>query len=78
MKGSIALSQDPVIDFDYRVNGAETMRVLVSDSEGASWERTSRSAGQLGEAKVARSASAWSEGASWRSASSVAGSVSGR
>jgi sulfur-oxidizing protein SoxY len=40
MKGSITLSQNPVIDFDYRVNGAETMRVLVRDSDGASWQRT--------------------------------------
>jgi sulfur-oxidizing protein SoxY len=40
MKGSIALSQDPTIDFDYRVNGAETMRVLVNDSDGASWQRS--------------------------------------
>ena len=40
MKGSITLSQDPVVDFDYRVNGAETMRVHVRDSDGASWERS--------------------------------------
>jgi len=40
MKGSITLSQDPVVDFDYRVNGAETMRVRVRDSDGAAWERT--------------------------------------
>jgi sulfur-oxidizing protein SoxY len=40
MKGSITLSQDPVVDFDYRVNGAESMHVRVRDSDGASWERT--------------------------------------
>lgn len=40
MKGSITLSQDPVIDFDYRMNGAETMQVLVTDSDDASWERS--------------------------------------
>ena len=40
MKGSITLSQNPVVDFDYRVNGAETMHVLVRDSDGASWERS--------------------------------------
>jgi sulfur-oxidizing protein SoxY len=40
LKGSITLSQDPVVDFDYRVNGAGTMHVLVRDSEGASWERS--------------------------------------
>jgi sulfur-oxidizing protein SoxY len=40
MKGSITLSQNPVIDFDYRVNGAETMQVLVTDSDGASWQKS--------------------------------------
>jgi sulfur-oxidizing protein SoxY len=40
MRGSMTLSQNPAIDFDYRVNGSETMRVLVKDSDGASWERT--------------------------------------
>jgi hypothetical protein len=29
-----------VIDFDYRVNGAETMQVLVTDSNGASWAKS--------------------------------------
>jgi sulfur-oxidizing protein SoxY len=38
MKGSMTLSQNPVIDFDYRVNGAEKMRVLVRDSDGAEWQ----------------------------------------
>ena len=39
MRGSISLSQDPSINFDYRrVNGAETMQVMVKDSEGASWQ----------------------------------------
>jgi sulfur-oxidizing protein SoxY len=40
MRGSMTLSQNPTIDFDYRVNGAETMRVYVSDSDGASWQRS--------------------------------------
>jgi sulfur-oxidizing protein SoxY len=40
MKGSITLSQDPVVDFDYRVNGAETMHVRVRDSDGAAWEQS--------------------------------------
>jgi sulfur-oxidizing protein SoxY len=40
MKGSMTLSQNPVLDFDYRVNGAETMRVLARDSDGASWEKS--------------------------------------
>jgi sulfur-oxidizing protein SoxY len=40
MKGSITLSQDPAIGFDYRVNGADKMHVLVRDSDGASWEKS--------------------------------------
>jgi len=40
MKGSMTMSQNPVVDFDYRVNGAETMHVVVRDSAGASWERS--------------------------------------
>jgi sulfur-oxidizing protein SoxY len=39
MKGSMTLSQDPVIEFDYKANGAEEMHILVSDSDGASWAR---------------------------------------
>ena len=40
MRGSITLSQDPSIDFDYRVNGAETMEVVVKDSDGALWHHS--------------------------------------
>ncbi len=40
MRGSITLSQDPSIDFDYRVNGAETLQVMVKDSDGASWQHS--------------------------------------
>ena len=40
MRGSITLSQDPTIDFDYRVNGAETMHVMVKDSDGTSWQNS--------------------------------------
>lgn len=40
MRGSITISQDPSIDFDYRVNGAETMHVTVKDSDGASWQHS--------------------------------------
>ncbi len=40
MKGSMTMSQNPVVDFDYRVNGAERMHVLARDSDGASWERS--------------------------------------
>ena len=39
MLGSIALSQNPVVEFDYRTNGAETLHVEAHDSAGASWAR---------------------------------------
>lgn len=39
MKGSMTMAQDPVIDFDYRVNGAESLHVEARDSDGASWAR---------------------------------------
>jgi len=31
------LSQNPVVEFDYRTNGAETLHVEAHDSAGASW-----------------------------------------
>lgn len=37
MKGSMTMAQDPVIDFDYRVNGAEKLHVEARDSDGAAW-----------------------------------------
>ncbi len=40
MKGSMTLSQNPVINFDYHVNGAEQMHVMVKDSDGASWQKS--------------------------------------
>lgn len=40
MTGSMTMSQNPVIDFDYQVNGAESMSVLVNDSDGASWQQS--------------------------------------
>jgi len=40
MKGSITLAQDPAIEFDYRVNGSDRMHVLVTDSDGASWQQS--------------------------------------
>jgi sulfur-oxidizing protein SoxY len=40
MKGSMSLSQNPAIDFDYRVNGADKMNVLVKDSDGAAWQQS--------------------------------------
>lgn len=39
MKGSIALSQNPVVEFDYRSNGAESLHIEARDSAGASWAR---------------------------------------
>lgn len=39
MTGSITLSQDPTIDFDYRVNGAATMAVTARDSDGGEWTK---------------------------------------
>jgi sulfur-oxidizing protein SoxY len=37
MKGSIAMAQNPVVEFDYRTNGAETLHVEARDSEGFTW-----------------------------------------
>jgi len=37
MEGSITMAQDPVIEFDYRSNGAEALHVEARDSDGASW-----------------------------------------
>lgn len=39
MTGSITLSQDPTVDFDYRVNGATEMTVIAGDTDGSRWER---------------------------------------
>ena len=33
------MAQDPVIEFDYRTNGATQLRVEARDSAGASWAR---------------------------------------
>jgi sulfur-oxidizing protein SoxY len=38
MEGSMTVSQDPSIDFDYEVNGAEEMKVRLEDSDGAVWQ----------------------------------------
>ena len=40
MRGSITMSQDPLIEFDYRVNGADKMHVTVRDTDGASWQKS--------------------------------------
>jgi sulfur-oxidizing protein SoxY len=39
MKGSIALSQNPVVEFDYRSNGADSLHIEARDSQGVSWRR---------------------------------------
>jgi len=39
MQGSMTLAQDPVIDFDYRTNGATALHIEARDSDGASWAR---------------------------------------
>jgi sulfur-oxidizing protein SoxY len=39
MTGSMTMAQDPVIEFDYRTNGATQLRVEARDSAGASWAR---------------------------------------
>lgn len=40
MTGSITLSQDPQVTFDYLSNGAHEMVVKVTDTDGASWAKT--------------------------------------
>lgn len=39
MEGSMTLSQDPEISFNYKASGATDMAVQVRDSDGGSWER---------------------------------------
>lgn len=39
MSGSMTLAQDPVIEFDYRANGATSLHVEARDSDGAAWAR---------------------------------------
>ena len=58
MKGSITLSQNPVVDFDYRVNGAETMHVLVRrQRRRVVAAQLPHWPGQLGQTNVSRLAS---------------------
>lgn len=40
MTGSITVSQDPSIDFDYRVNGATSLTVTSRDTEGGEWVKS--------------------------------------
>jgi sulfur-oxidizing protein SoxY len=39
MTGSMTMAQDPVVEFDYRTNGATQMHVEARDSAGALWAR---------------------------------------
>jgi sulfur-oxidizing protein SoxY len=39
LEGSITLSENPRVVFDYQVNGADTMRVRVKDSSDATWQQ---------------------------------------
>jgi len=39
MKGSMTMAQDPVVDFDYRTNGAGALHIEARDSDGAAWSR---------------------------------------
>jgi sulfur-oxidizing protein SoxY len=39
MQGSMTMAQDPVVDFDYRTNGATALHIEARDSNGASWAR---------------------------------------
>lgn len=40
MTGSITLSQNPTIDFDYRVNGATQLTVTARDTDGGEWTKS--------------------------------------
>jgi sulfur-oxidizing protein SoxY len=40
MEGSIALNENPVIEFDYRRNGASNIAVTATDTDGASFQRS--------------------------------------
>ncbi len=39
MDGSITLAQNPQIEFDYKINGADKLTVRLHDSGGGSWEK---------------------------------------
>lgn len=40
MDGSITLSENPVIEFDYKLNGSDKLDVTMTDTEGASWRKS--------------------------------------
>lgn len=39
VEGSITLSENPSVEFDFRSNGADTLEVTLKDSDGAEWRR---------------------------------------
>lgn len=39
MEGSIALAQNPSVDFDFKSNGAEKLEVSAKDTDGGTWAR---------------------------------------
>ncbi len=39
-EGSIALSQNPQIEFDFKRNGSDTAEVTMKDTDGASWTKS--------------------------------------
>lgn len=40
MDGSITLSENPVVEFDYKLNGADKLDVTMTDTEGGSWQKS--------------------------------------
>jgi sulfur-oxidizing protein SoxY len=40
MDGSITVSENPVIDFDFRLNGADKLNVTMQDTDGTSWQKS--------------------------------------
>ncbi len=40
MQGSITLAQNPTVNFNYRLNGAEQMHVVATDSNDTKWQHT--------------------------------------
>jgi len=40
MEGSIALNENPTIEFDYKRNGASSMTVMATDTDGSVFEKT--------------------------------------
>lgn len=40
MKGSMSLSQDPIVEFDYLTNGSEEITIDANDTDGHAWRQT--------------------------------------